>query len=345
MLKYYKATNIIRTKTPKEAYKEDFAAIMDLTFENSSNVFYGEDEDGIEFEYEYGSNNFKEVPIARVDSIVNFNTGIMLGDDFKTFILKPDFPELSYGAKFKWKNNYWLVINTNNYESMCVSAEVRRCNNVLRFFDSLGNKVYEPCIMDNILRFTNNAEGAPITVGNNELKIWCQRNSKTSTFRPNDRFLFGTPNQRMSLRILGGGIKNFLNTTTEDELSPTLTELVMEHYQVSDTLDDLENGFANISLGKDNGPIAINPNIDYILQDNTLNIECFLYESNVQQENEITFRDISLNIPTNKYSFNIIDGNHFSIKNNGMFMDSPVLIECSVGEYIKTFSFDLRGLY
>ncbi len=346
MLKHYNNFNAIRNSTPSESYKEDYNAIVDLTFDNALNVFYGDSEDAIEFEYEYGSNIFEKVPIARVDSVVNFNTGIMVGDDFKIFEFKPDFPQLSYGMKFRWKNSYWLVINTNNYESVSVTAEVRRCNNVLRFFNKDGNKVYEPCIIDNILRFTNNVDNPPITTGNNEIKIWCQRNSRTTELRPNDRFLFGTPNQRLSMRIVGGGIKNFLNTISEDENSPTIIEFYMEHYQIG-VNDDLVNGFANNITTQNNSlhDIIISPNQDYILQDSTLNIECFLYDNNIKQDNAITIRDISTEVPNDKYVFNIIDGNHFSIVNKGMFIDSPILIECSVDGYSKIFSFILRGLY
>jgi hypothetical protein len=241
MLKFYEAYNKARTTTPKEKFINDLQAIYEQSFENAPNVFYDE----IAVEKTYGSNEFQAIPMVRVDSIVNFNTGIVLGDDFKMFIFMPDFPKPVYGMKFKWNDDYWLVINTNNNESTTVSAEVRRCNNILRFFDDKGNKIIEPCIMDYTLRFTKNIENTPIMVSNNEQKIWCQRNTKTVKIKPNDKFLFGAPEQRVAFRVYASGIKNTQNTITGDDLSPTLTEFYMEHYQINPELDDLVNGYAN----------------------------------------------------------------------------------------------------
>lgn len=240
MFKFYNAYNSARTNTPRERFQNELQSIFERDFENAPNVFYNE----IEIEKTYGSNKFEKIPMVRVDSIVDFNTGIALGDDFKMFVFMPDFIKPLYGMKFKWNDDYWLVINTNNAESLAVSAEVRRCNNVLRFFDSAGKRVIEPCIFDYTLRFTNNRE-ATLTVGNGELKVWCQRNSKTVKIKANDKFLFGTPEQRVGFRVNAGGIQNLQNTITGDDTSPTLTQFFIEHYEINAELDDLVNGYAN----------------------------------------------------------------------------------------------------
>ena len=242
-LKYYNAySKGPRTKTAKDSYINDFSAMMSQSFDNAANIYYNE----IEFELDYGSNNFVKIPEIRVDSVTDYNTSMLVnGDDYKIFIFKPDFPNLVYGMKFRWGENYWLVINVDNEKNMAVSCEVRKCNNVLRFFDENGNKIYEPCIMDTTLRFTNNVDTPPITTGKEEQKIWCQRNSRTTKIRPNDKFLFGAPNQRYAIRLYAGGMKNEINTTTMDDTSPTLTEFYFQHYQINPEYDDLENGFAN----------------------------------------------------------------------------------------------------
>ena len=246
-LKYYEAANKIRQPNPKASYYADYAAIMDLGFDNAPNVVYDE----IEYEQTYGENDFAFINKVRVDTILNYNTGIILGDDYKTFIFAPDFPvEPYYGMKFRWKGSYWLVINTNTYASMTVTAEVRRCNNVLRFFDANGQKVYEPCIMDYTLRFANNEDTMEIIVGNGEQKVWCQRNKNTVTIKANDRFLFGTPEQRVAFRLYGGGTKNYMNGVTMDDNSPTITEFYVDHYEINPLFDDIENGFANAYLNE-----------------------------------------------------------------------------------------------
>lgn len=429
-LKYYNAYNNLRHNKPKDTYKEDLIAIFDETFENAPNVFYNE----IEIEQSYGSGIFEKIDIVRVDSVVDYNSSMVVdGDDYKRFLFKPNFnKKLVYGVKFKWNNNYWLVINTNNAESLNLSVEVRRCNNVLRFFDNYGNKIYEPCIIDTTLRFANNNDNSQVVNGNGERKIWCQRNNNTTTIKPNDKFLFGTPNQRHAVRVYAGGKKNDLNTETMNDLSPSLIEFYVEHYEVNNETDDLINGFANanennysiildeyfdsyqinytgkfnayllnngktiqeqlkwkssndnliqidnngnfntIGLGdvtvtvymdknenvyKDielsivNNPIIddykiiITPDLDYILQGNTNVYECWLYKNGEKQNNILDIYNDTLNVPIKNYSFNIINGNSFSLANNKMYMDYPVIIRCSDGERENIISISLRGLY
>ena len=241
-LKYYNASEEIRTKNPTKAYYEDYAAMLDFSFDNAPNVVYDE----IEVEKTYGENDFVTLHRVRVDTILNYNTGIILGDDYKLFLFDSSFDvEPFYGMKFRWKNSYWLVINTNAYASVPNTVEVRRCNNVLRFFDSDGNKIYEPCIMDYTLRFANNEDTMTITVGNGEQKVWCQRNKRTTQIKANDRFLFGSPEQRVAFRLYAGGTKNYLNTETLNDESPTLIEFYLDHYEINPVFDDLENGFAD----------------------------------------------------------------------------------------------------
>lgn len=240
-MKYYNATQAFRTTNPTKAYRDDFVAISEQTFDNAPNVKYNE----IEYEVHYGKRDFKPIPMVRVEPVVNYNTGIQVGDDYQVFIFTPDFPEPYYGMKFKWGRNYYLVINVDKGSGLSTSAEVRRCNNTLRFFDENGNKIYEPCILDQVLRFTNNNDTMTIVTGKAEQYIWCQRNSRTIKIKPNDRFLFGVPEQRIGFRVYAGGFGNSLNTITGDDNSPTLTQFYVEGYEMNYQTDDIENGFAN----------------------------------------------------------------------------------------------------
>lgn len=240
-MKYYNATQAFRTTNPTKAYRDDFVAISEQTFDNAPNVKYNE----IEYEVHYGKRDFKPIPMVRVEPVVNYNTGIQVGDDYQVFIFTPDFPEPYYGMKFKWGRNYYLVINVDKGSGLSTSAEVRRCNNTLRFFDENGNKIYEPCILDQVLRFTNNNDTMTIVTGKAEQYIWCQRNSRTVKIKPNDRFLFGVPEQRIGFRIYAGGFGNSLNTITGDDNSPTITQFYVEEYEMNYQTDDMKNGFAN----------------------------------------------------------------------------------------------------
>lgn len=347
-LKYYKAMGKIRQPNPKASYYADNAAILDLTFDNAPNVVYDE----IEYESIYGTNEFKTINRVRVDTVLNYNTGIILGDDFKTFIFDSEFPVTPYyGMKFKWKDSYWLVINTNSYASVINSAEVRRCNNVLRFFNDKGEKVYEPCILDYTLRFANNEDTMTITVGNGEQKIWCQRNSRTVSLGANDRFLFGNPEQRVAFRIYGGGIKNYLNSVTMDDNSPTLTEFYADHYEINPLFDDLENGFANAYLNEVSVKIVndfsnVKVGEKYLLQTEVFkgttpieNVEVNFSTDNaniaIVEDNTLTIKDVgSFNLVANINDTNITNSVEIVVKSGSVEDLYQIILEPDI-DYLK----------
>lgn len=242
-LRYYNSSRPERVTNPTNAYYDDYVAICEQVFDNAPNVIYEE----IQYEAHYGERDFRPIPMVRVDPVVNYNTGMQVGNDWKVFIFTPDFPvEPYFGMMFKWNKNYWLVVNVDGGAGLTTSAEVRRCNNTLRFFDKNGNKIYEPCILDQVLRFTNNNDTMTIVTGKAEQYVWCQRNSRTTSIKPNDRFLFGVPEQRIGFRLYAGGFGNSLNTITEDEYSPSVTQFYMEEYEMDFQQDDIINGFANV---------------------------------------------------------------------------------------------------
>ncbi len=250
-LKYYSAYNATRTSTPKQSYKDDFTAIQDLAFDNAPNVFYGDSEDCVEYEYVYGSNMFRPIEMVRVDDVVDYNTGLYSSDDFKVFIFKNDFTEannFTYGSKFRWKNNTWLVISSNILNGVANSVEVRRCNNIARFYDEWGNKIYEPCIMDITLRFTRNNSAQPIITSNGEQKLWLQRNNRTVNIKGNQRFLFGPKESRVAYKAYASGSKDYINTITGEDNSPSLTEIYMQFDQIDLQRDDIEEGFADARI-------------------------------------------------------------------------------------------------
>lgn len=428
-LKYYNSSRPTRVSNPTQAYYDDFVAISDDIFSNAPNVVYNE----IQYEAHYGQRDFKPIPMVRVDSVVNYNTGIQVGDDYKIFMFTPDFPiEPFYGMKFKWGRNYWLVTNVDNLGSLVTNVEVRRCNNTLRFFDENGNKIYEPCILDQVLRFTNNNDTMTIVTGKAEQYVWCQRNSRTVKIKPNDRFLFGVSEQRIGFRLYAGGLGNSLNTITGDDNSPTLTQFYIEEYEINYQEDDIENGFASaeryeysidisenntyfdigttatlnavvyrgkevvnknviwtssdediisvndktltaISAGEvtlyatmednknvygsinvtvlgsetedDIYNILINPDINYVLEGETISITANLYKNGIKQDNMLTIVDVSENVPRQNYRITIKD-NTFTIENKQKYLKDKVKIQCSYNnELFEVFEFTLRGLY
>ena len=356
-----KYSNIFNDReNPREFYEELNRNIYEQSFENAPNYYATNSKTPIEYEFPYGSNKWHKVE-GRIDDVVLANTGTKSGNDFKQFIFKPSFSlEITNGTKLRWKNNIWLVQNTDCATSdMHKSCVAKRCNNILRFYDKNGNKIYEPCILEDVIRFTNTNRTQDIITSRGEYVLFVQRNSNTIQLKANDRFLFGTPEQRACFRIYGSGIRNYLNTITEDESSPSLIQIYLEHYQIDKQLDDLEEGFCNAYKNKENNntknepeteeyAIKINPNVEYILSgdgQNEQEYEVYLYKDGVKQSDIFLIEDSSIDVPKNKYEITLLDGNHFKVKNIGMFMDRPVIITCSCREFSETIKIELRGIF
>lgn len=258
--KYYNAGEAIRV-SPKKSYREDFAAISDMAFDNASNVFLTDDEDFLEYEKIYGSKVFEKVDV-RVDAVINPGTQINLGDDFKSFIFRQDFPAPFYGQMFRWQNSYWIVINTNNFESIPISCIARRCNNVLRWLDKDGNLYVEPCILAYDIWEGTNYSRDNITLAAGFVKAFCQKNMNTNKIVANMRFLFGNKDNRRCFKIQGNGIRNFLNQTTEDDDSPSYLEFTIGSDYVNYDTDNVIDGIADAYRSK----YSLNIEQSYIAQ-------------------------------------------------------------------------------
>ena len=222
------------------SYASDFTAISDMAFSNAPNVFAD-----VQYETTYGSKTYTTLAQVRVDAVINVTTGKNLGDDFKRFIFDSTFQSPYVGQLFKWKNNYWLGVNSDNYQSLGKSLICRRCNNVLRWKDQYDNLIVEPCILNYDLGEAADYTTSQMVMSAGFIKLLCQRNENTNTIMPNKRFLFGTPNNRSAYKVYGNGRKIFLNSETDNESSPTVSEFYMGASFTNDQTDDLANGIAD----------------------------------------------------------------------------------------------------
>lgn len=241
--RFYDAESAIRV-SPKQSYYEDFYAISEMTFDNAPNFFSKEDVDAIEYEILYGAKIFQKVD-ARVDAVINPGTQTNLGDDFKTFIFRQDFPRPYVGEMFKWKDSYWIAINTNNFESIPISCVARRCNNVLRWIDENGAIIEEPCIIAYEIWEGTNYSNQNLTLTAGYIKLFCQKNALTNTIKPNQRFIFGNKQRRECYKVHGNGIRNFLNQETFNDESYSFLEFTLAADYVNKTTDNLEYGIAD----------------------------------------------------------------------------------------------------
>lgn len=211
-----------------------------MGFTNAPNVF-----NDVQYEVTYGLKNFVTAEMVRVDAVFEPSTGQNLGDDFKRFIFPSGFSTPYVGEMFIWKNNYWLGINSDNYQSLGQSLICRRCNNTLRWKDEYDNTIIEPCIVANkLLEAADYTTSQMVTIAG-YIKLYCQRNIRTNTVKETRRVLFGVPGNWTAYKVFGNGKGNFTNSETLNNASPSITEFQLGASYINADVDDLVNGIAD----------------------------------------------------------------------------------------------------
>ena len=92
----------------------------------------------------------------------------------------------------------------------------------------------------------------------------------------------------------------------------------------------------------DNKVVLYEPPINYLLQGTNQTFDVFVERNGVRQPDTFTFTVISA-IPATKYTFTVVDGNHFKVENLKMYLTSPLIIRCVSGTYTKDISILLKG--
>ena len=224
---------------PKQFFHDQFSESFDENLNVAPNIF-----DNIQHEVTYGEKDFQYIS-GRVDAYVGLSNAPKLGDDYKNFIFSNQIDKMFVGKLFKWKNSYWLAVNTNSLEGIGNSCVVRRCNNMLKWIDKKGNLIKEPCIMADTIKQANDYSSNKLTIVSGFTGFFCQKNKNTNLIVSNQRFLFGTPENWKAFKVFGDGVKNYLNSATEDNMSPSIIEFTVGGSFVSYGVDDIENGIAN----------------------------------------------------------------------------------------------------
>ena len=128
-----------RGKTPKDDYISLFQETLNNQFYNSSDWWT------IQEETAAGSNEFAEIDV-RINHVINTETGMDLGDDWKGLLFKEIDHAIELGKHYVFDGNTWLTVNTEFYKNLTGTCTVRRCNNTLRWIDEPTGEYYEePC--------------------------------------------------------------------------------------------------------------------------------------------------------------------------------------------------------
>lgn len=338
--KYYASSIPIQT-TPKEGYREGLQAVIDVQFDNASNIYT------IQEETTFGEMDWQDVDVRITHVLSDKNTGEKLNDDFRNIIFKDITHTYGIGYRYKFDDNIWITTQSDLYKYVTASATVRRCNNVLRWIGDDGSTITEPCIIDYKISDDRNQFDSSIVTAQGNIDIICQYNDFTKTIKPNQRFLFGS--RRFAYKVRGDGINNFLNQNTYDDESTPLIKISLDVSQINPETDDLTNGIADaytytgaISPTNATAEVIISPNATKIIEGESQTYSVYLYKKNVKQSNIFTYA-IS-GVPESYYEFTST-GNGFTITNNHMYGLGQLTVVCTSGLYSENISIDLGGAW
>ena len=91
--------------------------------------------------------------------------------------------------------------------------------------------------------------------------------------------------------------------------------------------------------------IRITPNQGYVLQEDTETYTVYAWASGSQQADTFTFAT-SGSVPATSFTFTTVSDNSFSIKNEYLYLDAPLVVTCtSSASATKDFSIELRGAW
>lgn len=243
--KYIPASLYAKAKkgdAPKDQYTELFQQTLNEQFYNSSTWWTIQEETAI------GSGEYENQDV-RVVHVINAETGLKLGDDWKTVL----FPELNHqldlGRRYIFDGSVWLVINIEVIKNLTATCTIRRCNNTLRWIDEPTGVYYEePCIIEYQVKEPRDyiTQGSPFPTPGGFLKVYTQLNTNTGKINENQRFLFGNTGHWTCYKVTGTGINDFTNKLTYDNDSAHILVLDMSANFINNELDDIVNGICDV---------------------------------------------------------------------------------------------------
>jgi uncharacterized protein YjdB len=237
------AASARKGNSPKDQYIDLFQETLKEQFYNSSNWWTVQEEKIV------GSAEYENIDV-RIAHVINAETGLKLGDDWKTVLFKEINHVVELGRLYIFDNSTWLTINSEIVKNLTATSTIRRCNNSLRWIDEPTGAYYEePCAIEYMVKEPRDyvTQGSPFMTPGGFLHIEMQLNNRSGLIKQNQRFLFGNPGHWTCYKVIGTGINDFRNVNTYDENSAKILSLDLIANFVNDELDDIVNGIADVN--------------------------------------------------------------------------------------------------
>lgn len=218
--------------------------IIDNYFSKVDQVWeYAPDIEIVEIQKDFGSIEYYPYKM-RVERVFNAKTQDTRSDDWKEFLSpEPDF-DLPYGLYLKWKNNYWIVYNKENFDYPTRGVICRRCITTFNWIDEWGNLREYPVSIGKPKEASDYVNVQFTNPGGFNV-FYMQLDQYSKYIRPNDRFMVGNDGYWTSYKVQGGGVANYLREETMNATSTGLLSLICFTYEGNDDTDNLEIGVAN----------------------------------------------------------------------------------------------------
>lgn len=275
------AANAKKGVNPKSQYIEIFQKTLDEQFYNSSNWWT------IQEETFSGSHVFQDIDV-RISHVINAETGLKLGDDWKTIFFKEIDHVIELGKKYIFDDNTWITVNTEFIKNLTGTCTIRRCNNSLRWIDEPTGMYYtEPCAIEYMVKEPRNysTAGSPFLTPGGFLHIETQFNLNTNLIKQNQRFLFGNREHWTGYKVIGTGVNDFRNQFTYDNESAKILTLDMVADYVNNQLDDIINGIADVNTNKYSISLNVSNASGNIGE--TVQLEPYVFYNNISTIREI----------------------------------------------------------
>lgn len=179
-------------------------------------------------------------------------------DDYKMVLFADrDIEYVMPGSKIVTVGSTWLVVNPMNVSGSDGTGVVRRCNAVWNFYDSQGNLMSEPLIVENTRANANSGDTQQsIQIAAGYFNVICQYNDNTRQIDTNTRMILGTAAYRVT------GYSDFDTEFTGDYSSVRLLSFTIRFEEKNEAIDDMENHVAGgkaflaelAASGKDDPP-------------------------------------------------------------------------------------------
>lgn len=135
--------------------------------------------------------------------------------------------------------------------------------------------------------------------------------------------------------VSSSGLVTFVSTG-----SAVITCSLENNSSVSDTCSVVVG-----TIPVDHYQIVFSPTTNYVLEGNTQIYSVYLYKNNVQQADSMTFSLDSNSVPSSNYTYQVLDGHRFSIKNNNMYLTDTLDITATSGIYSGEIKLTMRGAW